>query len=94
MPGKKPVGRPRAGRSADGQPVAASRFPRLTVIMEQAVKDRLEALSSITEKPAYQIIREALEAHLASLPIEDRRLVEAQAKRMQEHRTSKPSPIL
>jgi predicted DNA-binding protein len=90
MPGKKPVGRPLAGRSADGQPVAVSRFPRLTVIMEQAVKDRLEALSSITGKPAYQIIREALEAHLASLPVEDRRLVEAQAKRMQEHRASKP----
>lgn len=90
MPGKKPVGRPLAGRSADGKPVAVSRFPRLTVIMEQAVKDRLEALGSITGKPAYQIIREALEAHLASLPVEDRRLVEAQAKRMQEHRTSKP----
>jgi predicted DNA-binding protein len=89
MAGKTPVGRPPTGRAEDGQPLAVSRFPRLTVIMEQGVKDRLEALGSITGKPAYQIIREALEAHLASLPAEDRRLVEAQAKRMQEHRTTK-----
>ena len=86
MATKKNVGRPPVGRSADGRPVAVSRFPRLTVIMEQAVKDRLEALSSITGKPAYQIIREALESLLASLPPEDKRLVEAQARRMQEHR--------
>jgi predicted DNA-binding protein len=57
--------------------------------MEQAVKDRLEALSSITGKAAYQIIREALEAHLSALPPEDRRLVDAQAKRMQEHRSGR-----
>lgn len=73
----------------DGQPALVSSFPRLTVIMEHAIKDRLEALSSITGKPAYQIIREALEAHISALPPEDRRLVEAQAKRMQEHRTAK-----
>jgi predicted DNA-binding protein len=63
-----------------------SKFPRLTVIMEQGLKDRLEALGSITEKPAYQIIHDALESLLASLPPEDKRLVEAQARRMQEHR--------
>jgi predicted DNA-binding protein len=91
MPGKRKIGRPLKGRSEDGEPVAVSRFPRLTVIMEQPVKDRLEALSSITSKPAYQIIREALEAHLSALPLEDRRLVEAQAKRMQEHRAAKSS---
>jgi predicted DNA-binding protein len=61
----------------------------LTVIIEQTLKDRLEALSSITGKAAYQIIREALESHLAALPPEDRRLVEAQAKRMQEHRSER-----
>lgn len=88
MPGKRKVGRPPTGRSEDGQPVAVSRFPKLTVIMEQSVKDRLEALSLITGKPAYQIIREALEAYLAALPLEDKRLVEAQAKRMHEHRTA------
>jgi len=87
MATKRPVGRPPAGRSPDGSPVTVSSFPRLTVIMERSVKDRLEALSSITGKPAYQIIREALEAHLSALPGEDRRLVEAQATRMQEHRT-------
>lgn len=90
MATKKPVGRPPAGRSPDGRPVAVSRFPRLTVIMEQPVKDRLEALSSISGKPAYQIIRDALEAHLAALRPEDKRLVEAQAKRMQEYRAGKP----
>jgi len=90
MPGKQQAGRPLKGRSADGEPVAVSRFPRLTLLIEQSIKDRLEALSLITGKPAYQIIREALEAHLAALPPEDRRLVEGQAKRMQEYRAGKP----
>jgi len=57
--------------------------------MERGLKDRLEAFSSIAGKAAYQIIRDALESHLASLPPEDRKLVEAQARRMQEHRESR-----
>jgi len=43
--------------------VPVSKFPRLTVIMERGLKDRLEAFSSIAGKAAYQIIRDALESH-------------------------------
>lgn len=57
--------------------------------MRRDLKDRLEALGSITGKPAYQIIHDALESHLAALPPEDKKLVEAQARRMQEHREAK-----
>jgi len=86
---KRAAGRPPTGKAPDGSPVAVSRFPHLTVIMRRDLKDRLEALGSITGKPAYQIIHDALEAHLADLPPEDKRLVEAQARRMQEHREAK-----
>lgn len=89
IPDKKTVGRPPVGRSADGEPIPVTTYPRLTVIIEQGLKDRLEAASLLTGKPVYGIIADALEGHLGALPAEDRRAIDANVKRMREYRTAK-----
>jgi len=54
---------------------------RLNVMLEPARKAKLAALTALTGKSAGVILGEALDTYVAGLPAEDRRAVEALAKR-------------
>jgi hypothetical protein len=70
-PARRPVGRPPSGTSGE----RVSEFPRITVRLPRATKDRLNALATFRRAPAWLLIDEALTAFFAGLPDAERRAV-------------------
>ena len=78
-------GRPPAGRSDSGSPELVSKYPKLTISMKPDTKARLEAYSTLTRRPSWRIVDEALRDFLENIPADDKWAVEGMAKRMRAH---------
>jgi hypothetical protein len=67
----RPAHRPPSG--PEGQRV--SDYPRLTVRLPLATKDKLLALSRLHRRPAWELIDAALGAYIRALPADEQRLL-------------------
>jgi hypothetical protein len=76
------MGRPPAATAADGRPEKTSEYPKLTVSIRPATKATLEAVSTIDKKPAWRIVEDGLSLYVDGMLAEDRRMVEALARRL------------
>ncbi|MCP3959255.1 MAG: hypothetical protein GY719_15500 [bacterium] len=74
---KRPRGRPPAG--PDGSKVAD--LPRISLRLEPATKNLLEAAAKVTGRPAWRIGQDAIAAYLAELPAKERRQATALARK-------------
>lgn len=71
------MGRPPAGRDAEGRPVPTRSFPQLTVRIRPRVKEELDALVRLPpHKTQGDVIERALAAYVRSLSPADRRTLE------------------
>jgi hypothetical protein len=77
---KKRMGRPPAG--ADGERV--SDYPKLAVTVRPATRTRLNAVAAVENRPAWQIVDDAVNQYADRMPAADRRIVDALAKRTGE----------
>jgi hypothetical protein len=77
----KRIGRPPEGSGKKGEPERIRDYPKLLVTIRPAVRNRLKAMASVENRPAWQIVEDALELYLAQLPAESRRAVQAAARR-------------
>jgi hypothetical protein len=75
------MGRPPAAKDQSGQPLKSSLLPKLTVPMLPIARKRLAAIAMIEGRSQREIVEQALSDYLAKLPAEDRRMVEALARR-------------
>ena len=78
------TGRPPSGISEGGAPERASQYPKITIYFRPAAKTKLEALSTLLGRPAWKILDEAFESYMATIPQEDRVVIEVLTKRKQE----------
>jgi hypothetical protein len=83
MAKRKRPGRPPAGDA--GEEVRG--YPKLTVLMTPSMRAQLSALCSMTRKPAWRLIDQALAFYIKSLPAEDRRALEGLASRVEARQT-------
>jgi len=71
-------GRPPSG--PDGEPV--SKYPRLNIVMEPRIRDLLAAACTLTRKPAWKILADALEGYVKGMPAQDRASIDSMVNRM------------
>jgi predicted DNA-binding protein len=69
----RPVGRPPAGARA-GEKVKD--YPQLSVRLPADVRAKLRALSTISARPQWRLIAEAIECFLEQRPAAERKIVE------------------
>jgi hypothetical protein len=79
---KKRMGRPPAGLGKHGEPEKIADYPRLSLTVRPSLKVKLEAVATIQKRPTWKVVDDALAAYFDSLPVEDRKLIEALAKRV------------
>ena len=75
------LGRPPAGIAPDGKPEKTSEYPKLTVSIRPATKARLDAVTALEKKPAWRVVEDGITLYVDKLPPEDRRMVDAIARR-------------
>ena len=75
------MGRPPAATAADGKPEKTSEYPKLTVSIRPTTKSKLDAVTAIEKKPAWRIIEDGIGLYVDGMPAEDRRMVDAIARR-------------
>jgi hypothetical protein len=75
------MGRPPAGTALDGKPEKTSEYPKLTVSIRPNTKAKLDAVSAIEKKSAWRIVDEGITLYVEGMPEEDRRMVDAIARR-------------
>jgi hypothetical protein len=75
------MGRPPQGSGKKGEPERIRDYPKLLVTIRPAVRNRLRAMASVENRPAWQIVEDALELYFAQLPAENRRAVQTVARR-------------
>lgn len=75
------MGRPPAGTAADGKPEKTSEYPKLTISIRPTTKAKLDAVSAIEKKPAWRIVEDGIGLYMNGMPVEDRRMVDAIARR-------------
>jgi len=63
-------------KSEKGKAESVSTYPKLTVYLEPQFKERVDALCFLEEKPAWQIINDAVEMYIKGLSHSDRTAVE------------------
>jgi hypothetical protein len=78
------MGRPPAGTAPDGKPEKTSEYPKLTVSIRPATKAKLDAVVAIEKKPAWRIVEDGIGLYVDEMPAEDRRMVDAIARRSTE----------
>ena len=81
MKSKTKMGRPPAGTTTDGKPEKTSEYPKLTVSIRPTTKARLDAVTAIEKKPAWRVIEDGIGLYVDGMPAEDRRMVDAIARR-------------
>jgi hypothetical protein len=69
---RRPIGRPPAGARA-GEKVKD--YPQLSIRLPADVKAKLQALSSISARPQWRLVAEAIECYLGQRPEEEQRKV-------------------
>jgi hypothetical protein len=86
---RRPIGRPPAGARA-GEKVKD--YPQLSIRVPGDVKAKLQALSTISARPQWRLVAEAIDCYLAQRPEEEQRkvgeLVGRSRSRSAKHRRS------
>lgn len=82
-------GRPPAGKAENGTAELVSAYPKLTISMKPDTRARLDAYSTLTRRPVWRIVDEALRSYLENIPADDKWAVEGMAKRMRAHYVAK-----
>ena len=79
---RKRIGRPPAGlgKSA-GEPEKISDYPRLSLTVRPITKAKLEAVTTLERRPAWKVVEDGINLYVEGMSPEDRRMVEAIAKR-------------
>ncbi len=77
----KRIGRPPEGSGKKGEPERIRDYPKLLVTIRPAVRSRLKAMAAVEERPAWQIVEDALALYFEQLPAEQRRAVQSAARR-------------
>jgi hypothetical protein len=80
-PEKRKPGRPPAGTGKDGKPEMTSKYPKLSIAIRPSLKAALSAVATLESRPIWLIVEDSLKQYIAALPPEDRRMVEALARR-------------
>jgi hypothetical protein len=90
--GKRKRGRQPEGVAKDGTPEMVSRYPRFTLSMTPTTKARLEAAAMLTGQSAWKVVEQALVSFVERLPPEDRKAIEAMARRIEERNAPTDRP--
>ncbi len=88
----KGMGRPPAAKDQSGNPSKTSTWPKITFPALPATRKTLSALALLEGRTQREIIEDALRDYVAKLPAEDRRMVEAMARRAGSASSSR-SPV-
>ena len=78
----KRMGRPPEGLGKKGEPERIRDYPKLLVTIRPTVRTRLKAMASTENRPAWQIVEDALSLYFEQLPTEQRRSVQAAMRRV------------
>lgn len=73
----KRMGRPPEGLGKKGEPERIRDYPKLLVTIRPFVRNRLRAMASVENRPAWQIVEDSLSIYFDQLPSESRRAVQA-----------------
>jgi predicted transcriptional regulator len=72
----KRMGRPPAGRDADGRPVPTRSYPQLTVRIRPGAKEDLDLLADHAGVSQGAMIERAIDAYMRSLPASTKKTLE------------------
>jgi hypothetical protein len=75
------MGRPPEGSGKKGEPERIRDYPKLLVTIRPAVRSRLKAMAAAEERPAWQIVEDALGQYFERLPAEQRRAIQSAVRR-------------
>ncbi len=78
---RKPLGRPPAGKGAQGEPEKVSNYPKLAVSVQPLVRAMVNAVAMIEDRPAWRVVEDAIRLYVEKMPSEDRKAVEAVVRR-------------
>ncbi len=76
----KRMGRPPEGSGKKGEPDRIRDYPKLLVTIRPAVRSQLKAMAAVEQRPAWQIVEDALSVYFEQLPAVRRRAVQAAAR--------------
>jgi len=83
---KKRMGRPPTGLGKGGEPERIADYPRLSLTVRPITKAKLEAVTTLERRPAWKVVEDGINLYVERMPVEDRRMVEALAKRSTANR--------
>ncbi len=75
------MGRPPEGSGKKGEPARIRDYPTLLITMRPAVKVRLKAIASVENRPAWQIVEQAISMYSDQLSPENSRAVQSAIRR-------------
>ena len=75
------MGRPPEGSGKKGEPERIRDYPKLLVTIRPTVRAKLRAIASAENRPAWQIVEDALAVYFDQLPPDGRRAVQAAIRR-------------
>ena len=78
---KNRMGRPPTGLGKAGEPAKISDYPRLSLTVRPITKAKLEAVTTLERRPAWKVVEDSINLYVERMPPEDRRTVDALAKR-------------
>ena len=84
---KRKPGRPPAGIGKDGKPEMTSKYPKLSIAIRPSTKAALSAVATLENRPIWLIVEDGIRRYVEGLPLEDRRMVEAIARRAMDRQT-------
>ena len=79
---KKRIGRPPAGAGELGEPERISDYPKLAVTVRPITRALLNAVATIENRSAWQIVDDSINQYVERMQLPDRRMVESVAKRV------------
>lgn len=77
----KRMGRPPSGVGRQGEPERISDYPKLAVTVRPLTRAKLNAAAAIEQRPSWQIVEDSVNQYVERMPQQDRRMVEAIAKK-------------
>ncbi len=77
----KRMGRPPEGSGRRGEPERIRDYPKLLVTIRPAVRARLKAIAVSENRPAWQVVEDAINVYFAQLPPDRRRSAQTAMRR-------------
>ena len=74
------MGRPPAAKDI-GPDAKTSTWPRITISSPPGLREMLNAIAAVENRPIWRIIADGVALYMKSLPAEDRRLIDGLAAR-------------